>query len=242
MSPPYVIVWDLDKTLGDFSALNGQADQTGSVRILLRPGLAGALDVLSAAGFTHTVLTLATPLYAETVLRAAGLRDRFARVEGLGQRPKGDAAGVADAFGIPERERPHRMFFVGDNHFFDRPDDTGVVFHLELFALERPASAAARLVLRLRELGGGSVRRGFDRLLPSRPWWRVLTPWRPAHQPGQPARVCLPEVGELLLLSRAGYCPVVGFETGPTDGASPDEHTFVPAELVPQVEAELGKR
>src|SRR5262249_61171550 len=122
------------------------------------------LKRLSAAGFVHTILTVAMKRYADVVLHGTGLAGYFARVEGRGERPKGDAAGIAAAFGIPEGQRPHRMLFVGDRLAFDQPADARIVFHLELFALSRAAADFARLVEHLRDLGGGSLRRGFDHL------------------------------------------------------------------------------
>src|SRR5262249_31791755 len=150
LNTPYVIVWDLDLTLGDFSALSRQPDSVDPITVLVRPGLAETLRTLAAADFIHTVLTLATPLYAEIVLRGTGLRRLFERVEGLTQRLKGDAAGLGYALGIPEDERPHRMLFVGDHPLFDAPQDGRVLFHIEPHALSRPAADLARLVLHLR--------------------------------------------------------------------------------------------
>src|SRR5437763_1191128 len=94
LSARHVIVWDLDGTLGRFDALNGQGDSANPVTVRVRPHLREALEALSAAGFRHTLLTLATPLYAELVLHALGVRALFERVEGQGQRGKGDVAGI----------------------------------------------------------------------------------------------------------------------------------------------------
>src|SRR5262245_10675786 len=129
--PRYVIVWDLDNTLGEFTALHVQGECPSPVAVRVRPGLAGALRQLSEAGFVHTLLTLATPLYAEMVLRATGLRPFFSRVDGFGQRGKGDAAGLGNVFGLTAEQRPHRMIFIGDHPLFDEPRDPRVVFHLE---------------------------------------------------------------------------------------------------------------
>jgi hypothetical protein len=240
LNDPYVIVWDLDLTLGDFSALSQQPGSTGPVTVRIRPGMAEALRALSEAGFLHTVLTLATPLYAEIVLRATGLRQFFTRVEGLTQRPKGDAAGIAAELGIGESDRPHRMLFVGDHPFFDAPQDRRVLFHLEPFALTRSADELTRLVLHLRDSGGGSLRQGFDRLVRHRVWWQRLWPMRRAAG-DKPIQRSLPGIGDLLLLACAERCHVIGFCKPPEPGRAPAEHSFVPAEVMAQVEAEQSK-
>jgi hypothetical protein len=237
---PHVIVWDLDRTLGDFSALRQQGESPDPVTVHVRHGLHQALRSLTESGFVHTLLTLATPLYAEIVLRGTGLRPHFALVEGLGQRDKGDAAGIAADLGIAPDERTHRMLFVGDHPLFDEPRDTGVLFHLEPCGLARPAADLARLVLHLRAAGGGSLRHGFDVL--GRPaWWHRFWPPHARRAPGALLRRSVPGVGELVLVARAGACPVIGFADAPDPPAAPAEHSFVPAELLAQVEAELGK-
>src|SRR3954447_20862476 len=91
MGERYLVVWDLDGTLGDFEALERPGAPDAAVRLRVRPGLADALNALCRAGFTHSLLTTATPLYAEVALRGAGLRHLLARAEGRGQRCK-DAA------------------------------------------------------------------------------------------------------------------------------------------------------
>jgi hypothetical protein len=237
VSDPHVIVWDLDNTLGDFSALHRHGDSTAPIRVCLRPGLADALTALSEAGFVHTLLTLATPLYAEVALRGTGLFGYFARVEGVGQRGKGDAAGVGDALGVPEEQRPHRMLFVGDHPLFDEPRDPRVVFHLEPLALTRPAEQLTRLVLHLRDVGDGSLRRGFDRLHGDTPWWRRL--WPVVAGTAGLVRRTVPGAGPVALLRRADACPVVGFVTAPDPPAVAVAHDFVPAELTLRVRASL---
>src|SRR5262249_33593701 len=148
-------------TLGDFSALHERGESADPIRVHVRPGIAEALATLRRAGFTHTLLTLATPLYARVVLRATRLHGAFARVAGVGQGGMGDAAGIAEVLGVTEAQRPHRMLFVGDHPLFDEPRDPRVVFHLEPSGLVRPAEQLTRLVLHLRETGNGSLRDGF---------------------------------------------------------------------------------
>lgn len=240
MRTPHVIVWDLDGTLGEFAILTEKSESTEPVSLRVRPGLPEALRRLTEAGFLHTVLTLATPLYAEVVLRGTGLRPYFLRVEGLGQRGKGDAEGIGDSLGIPDDDRPHRMLFVGDHPLFDAPQDPRVVFHLEPCGLARSADDLARLVLHLRDRGGGSLRRGFDRLAQTGPWWRRAWPFRPRMN-GEPLRRVVPEVGELMLARRSDGPPVIGFAEYPHPSAEPVEHSFVPAELTAQVMAEQVK-
>ncbi len=241
MTKTHVIVWDLDGTLGEFTAVHEQGDSTDPVRVRVRPGLPEALQRLTDEGFVHTVLTLATPLYAEVVLRATGLRQHFLRVEGLGQRIKGDAEGVGDSLGIPDNERPHRMIFVGDHPLFDEPQDPRVVFHLEPCGLCRPADDLTRLVLRLRDGGGGSLARGFDRLSRAGSWWRRFGPFLPRLSE-EPLRRIVAGVGEVMLARRSGGPPVIGFAESPDPPGDPVEHSFAPAELAAQVEAEHTKR
>jgi hypothetical protein len=232
----HVIVWDLDNTLGDFSALQGRGESSQPVRVRLRPGLEEMLHTLSAAGFEHTLLTLATPLYAEAVLRGTGLRRFFARVEGLGMRGKGDAAGIGTALGIPESQRPDRMLFVGDHPLFDEPQDPRVVFHLEPCALIRPAADLGRLVLHLREAGRGSLRQGFERVCSAGSEWRALWPFG-RDGDGAPVRRTVPGVGSLMLVRRPEGCPVIGFASLPEPAGTPRECEFVPAQEVAQVQS-----
>jgi hypothetical protein len=224
----YLIVWDLDGTLGDFSALLNRGNSTEPVTLRVRPGLADTLRELADAGFAHTLLTLATSRYAELALAGAGLRPFFSRVEGVGQRDKGDAAGLGSAMGLSEEDRPHRMLFVGDHPHYDEPRDRRVVFHLEFCTLSRPARELQNLILNLRDGGNGSIRGGFDRLLRQVPWWRQLLR-RP--RPGTPLPRSVPGVGDVVLFDRANGCPVVGFRDPPGVSAKASEHRFVPADF-----------
>jgi hypothetical protein len=225
----HVIVWDLDGTVGDFEALV-KSSSDAPVRVKTRPGLAATLRSLHAAGFAHSLLTMATPTYAAIALRGTGLFEAFERVEGQGQRRKGDAAGVAAAFGIPAEEMPHRLIFVGDRMVFDEPDHPQVVFHLEPFALVRPAQQLERLVVRLRDAGGGSLHEGFRALgLGPRRWQRL---WRRSPLAvGKAARRDVVGLGPLVLLKRQDECPVIGYERGPLPVAAADEHTIIPAQV-----------
>ena len=241
MSRPYVIVWDLDGTIGDFDALHRQGECADPISVRVRPHLAETLQALANEGFVHTVLTRATPLYAEVALRVSGLRHFFVRVEGQGQRDKGDAAGLAKELGIPESELPHRMFFVGDLPVFDEPQDPRVLFHLEPCFRERSARELERLVLHLRQLGDGSLRTGFDLLGNPIRWWQWVIPLTPKMPVGKPVRCVVPDVGQLILMIRNDGCPIVLFENPADPPAEPLAYHFVPAELVPQVRAEMAK-
>jgi hypothetical protein len=236
----HLIVWDLDLTLGEFSALNFGNEPTGEVTVRLRPGVGKMLRKLSEAGFTHTLLTLASPLYAEIALRGTGLRPFFVRVEGLGQRPKGDAAGIAEAFGISEDERPHRMLFVGDHPLFDAPQDPRVVFHLEPQALARPARDLQRLIIHLRDAGAGSFRKGFERIARQRLGWRRLWPFQSRLTLNVPLRRSLSGIGDLLLLACSDRCPVIAFGDVPVLGEPASAHTFDAGDLAAQVQASLA--
>jgi hypothetical protein len=228
---PYVIVWDLDGTLGEFGALERSADAGESVRLQVRAGLAEALRDLRAAGFVHTLLTVASHRYAEMVLQGTGLAPYFDRVEGRGERGKGDAAGIGTLLGLPESAWPDQMLFVGDRLMFDEPQDRRILFHLELCALMRSAEDLRRLVLHLRERGGGSLRRGFDQLGSERAGWRKFWPWSVPLPPGKPVRRSVAGVGDLVLAARADGCPVIGFEKPPEPPCPAAECTVVPGEL-----------
>jgi hypothetical protein len=232
VSAPYVIVWDLDGTLGDFEPLQGRGDDGGPVTVRLRPGLAEALRTLREAGFLHALLTLATPRYAELALRGAELRPFFHCLDGLGQRGKGDAAGLGELLGVTESERPHRMVFVGDHPYHDAPQDSRVLFHLEPLALARPAGELARLLLHLRDLGGGSLRGGFDRL-GRRGLLRRLWPFGGGD--GRPVYRRAAGLGRLVLVRRDEEAPVIGFAERPQTPQAPEERTFVPAEVMAQL-------
>lgn len=218
--PSHLIVWDLDNTLGVFEALEDHQDLDEPVTVLLRPGIEAALESLAAAGFGHTVLTLASPRYAELVLRATGLRHYFLEVAGGGQRFKGDDEGIARAFGIPLDRRPDQMIFVGDHPWNDAPHDHRIVFHLEPTALKRRAQATAELILLLRELGAGSLRAGFDALA------------RASCSPTRIAKVEDQALGTIVLFARDQECPVIGFDRPlAPEATAPQRVTFVPAEV-----------
>jgi hypothetical protein len=235
LEQPYVIVWDLDGTLGEFAEVERLAHSVDPVRLWLRPGLEAALKGLSTAGFRHTVLTVATLPYARLVLHGTGLAGYFDCIEGRDQRPKGDAAGIAAELGIAEAQRPHRMLFIGDRMVFDEPADPGVIFHLELHSLTRPADEFARLVVGLRELGGGSLRQGFDRLGGAAKGWRRFLPRASSMPVNHPVQLTLADLPPLLLLARLRECSVVGFEQPPPPGQAMDERTIVPAEVARQL-------
>jgi hypothetical protein len=221
----YVLVWDLDRTLGLFDSLD-RAQHSTNVTVMLRPGIALALEALSRAGFVHTVLTLATPIYAQLALHGTGLHHRFEEVAGAGQRPKGDVAGIAKRFGIPEAQRGERMLFIGDHPLFDAPTDRSVVFHLELRALWRDAAKLTDLVLALRDEGKGSLREGYDRLL--------------ERSSGAPLRrVAHDRAGPLILLPRQDECPVVVFDDGdePTPNPRGTPITFDPRDVAARLQS-----
>lgn len=237
MSNSYVIVWDLDNTLGEFEQLNCRGDSAEAISVRLRPQLRGALESLQQAGFQHTLLTLSTPIYAEIVLRGCGLRDFFAQVEGYGQRGKGDAAGIATDLGISEADRPHRMLFVGDHPINDEPRDPRVVFHLECFALTRSAMDLARLTLYLRERGEGSLRTGFNRVGQPHHWLARLLPWRNSPPLNRPVECDLPDLDSVLLLQRDNGAPVIGFAQPPEPAREADVVSFVPGDYVREARA-----
>jgi hypothetical protein len=238
---PYVIVWDLDGTVGDFSALHQQGETSNPIVVKVRPEMAETLQALNKAGFIHTLLTRASPLYAEIALRGTGLRPFFALVEGVGQRGKGDAAGIAQVLHIPEKELPHRMFFVGDLPVFDEPQDPRVLFHLEPCCMDRSARELERLVLHLREVGNGSLREGFDLLGNPIRWWQWIVPLSPRMPVNKPIRCSLPDIGQLILMIRHDGCPIILFEHAPPPGTVASDHTLIPAEFVAQIQAEAAK-
>jgi hypothetical protein len=235
---PHVIVWDLDLTLGRFDGLVRRQDGAEPVPVAVRPHLAEALAALGTAGFRHALLTLATPLYADLALRGTGLRDHFTLVEGLGQRGKGDAVGVGAALGVAEADLPHRLLFVGDHPVNDEPRDPRVLFHLEVFAMSRSAKDLAALALALRDLGGGSLREGFEELGRRAPWWRRLWRFGPSLPTDRPVRRSLPGLPPLLLMHRREDCPVIAFARPPDPAVPATETSFVPAAVVSPLRTE----
>jgi hypothetical protein len=175
-------------------------------------------------------LTMATPEYADLALRGTGLREYFERVEGQGQRRKGDVAGLASVFGIPPAEAPSQILFVGDRLVFDEPDDPEVVFHFEPFALARPADQLERLVVHLRTAGNGSLREGFRKIgLGARKWYQLRP--RPPLPVGKPCQRYVRGLGSLILCERQNECPIIGYEETPPPGTNAEEHCFVPAQV-----------
>lgn len=223
MTPPaFLIVWDLDHTIGVFDAMAHLASAHDPVTVQLRPDIEESLERLSAEGFGHTVLTLASRTYAEVILRGTGLRRHFLEVAGLGERVKGDAQGIARTLGMPVDSCHDRMLFVGDHPLFDVPQDPRVVFHFEPYPLRRSAASVAELALVLRARGGGSLRAGFDELV------------GPIDATSQMARVEVDGLGRLLLARRDDGCPIVAFdetELTTTDDDAGTPVTFVPASV-----------
>ncbi len=224
----YVIVWDLDMTMGDFQPFYDAPESDSPVTVSLRPGIIAALKRLQGEGFIHVLLTLATPFAAEVILHAMGVRDLFSAVYGRGQRPKGDAVGIGELYNIGQRQRPHRMIFIGDHPLYDPPQDDRIVFHLEPYALQRPANHFVELLLYLRRQGRGSIGGGFDRALTGRTglWARPTTDV--VAPTGEPVRREVPGLGPVLMLKGPDSCPVIAFEEPPDEEFVSDECVFVP--------------
>lgn len=227
MFNPHIIVWDLDDTIGDFHALEDNCESNSVVSVFTRPGLITTLETLRQLGFINSLLTMATSVYAEIALWGTGLYDLFDRIECRGQRRKGDVEGIATAFGIDTKDCPHQIIFIGDKMVFDEPDNPNVVFHLEPFAMNRPAIELQHLILYLRAVGNGSFREGFSAILrENRKWYRFF---RPISTPmDKPIIRSVPTVGELVLMERNNACPVIGFYKFPNRGNTPDEHKIIP--------------
>jgi hypothetical protein len=108
------------------------------------------------------------------------------------------------------------MLFVGDHPLMDAPrGGGGVVFHIELDALSRPAEHLCALVLALRDGGAGSLARGFDALAD-----------RGESVDGM-RRLALDGVGRLLLIPSETNPPVVAFEEAGRHPSTPV--TFEPS-------------
>jgi hypothetical protein len=241
LSASHVIVWDLDGTLGRFDSLNGLGDSPNPVTIQVRPHLREALEGLIELGFRHVLLTLATPLYAELVLHALGVRQLFDRVEGQGQRGKGDAAGLGTELCIGEEERPHRMLFIGDHPHNDEPRDPRVLFHLEMYGLERSARDLVSLARVLLDLGKGSLLKGFHEIARRRPWWARLWPGRVPLRPNRPERRLVTGLGPLLLMRRSQDCPVIAFARPPEPAVATEQLSFIPVDFAERVRAGLQR-
>ena len=231
-APPYIVVWDLDDTLGNFEALSGKSDASDKVTVYLRPGIEGALCELMRNDFKHVLLTLATRTYAELALRGTGLRDAFSCVEGSGERTKGDVQGIAKSFNLPTEEQPHRMIFVGNHPIFDRPQDSRIVFHFEPHALTRSANELVNLLICLRETGNGSIRQGFNKLrYRSNRWYlRLMMKVKPNDQ--DLTRRKLPTGEEVLLVEHPDGEATVAFSESPDRIESSSAHEFVPSKIL----------
>jgi hypothetical protein len=222
-----VLVWDLDKTLGFFEPLYKSWDRDQPVTIQFRPGIIDTLENLNKQGFTHRLLTLASLPAAQMVLGAAGIRDLFVAIEGIGNRGKGDVSGIGRAHNLTEKQWPHNMLFIGDHPFNDAPVDLRVVFHLEIHALSRPAKQLESLILQLRERGHGSIRRGFDAIEGgSKKWWPFWK--RQSYHSNKPTLRQLPGIEPLALMNGPKICPIIAFERAPEEPQKPEDCTFVP--------------
>ncbi|MDF1664009.1 MAG: hypothetical protein P1V97_19725 [Planctomycetota bacterium] len=95
-----ILVWDLDKTLGFFEPLYKHWNHDLPVTIQFRPGMIQTLRRLKEQGFIHRLLTLASTRAAHIVLEAAGIRELFFAIEGIGLRGKGDVEGIGAEHGL----------------------------------------------------------------------------------------------------------------------------------------------
>lgn len=227
--PDPILVWDLDKTLGFFEPLYKHWDPDSPVTIQFRPGILDLIRQLHKKGFTHRLLTLASPRAAHLILEAAGVRDLFFKIEGIGQRGKGDVAGIALEHGVPEHQWPHQFLFIGDHPFNDCPVDKRVIFHLEINALERPASQLGGLIDALIERGQGSFIRGYQSIASAVPWWKFWQ--RPAFQVNQAMIRSLPGLDPLALMNGPSINPLIAFENEPLNPQEPDLLTFTPNQI-----------
>ena len=223
MSAPYLIVWDLDETLGTFTTIADAPGAGQEATVHLRPGIREAIERLMGEDFIHCVLTLAMPAYAEAALRGTGLRELFLDVAGRGQRPKGDASGLAELFGIPKAQMPERMLFIGDHPWLDPPTDPRVVFHLETRALRRPGRSppSSRWICARR--AGAPSPRATERSTPRETRRRGTSPRRRTGSSPW-AAAC----GSWT--SRRG--PVIAFDDEQAGSEAPhpgETHTFVPS-------------
>ena len=137
-----VIAWDLDETLGRFTALkyglNGQKVPEWESEPGVRFGIRQALEDLARADWTHVVTSYSDRPYADEVLKRANLAPYFNRVftqENIGPVDKGGrkVAGklympVAEHFGLFGDDIGKNLVVVGDLPG-DQPIDTpGLVF------------------------------------------------------------------------------------------------------------------
>ena len=231
MDRKHLLVWDLDGTLGDFSALQNCTDLRQSIEVRLRPGIRACLDTLGAAGFSHTLLTLGQTQYAETVLRGCGLRDAFACVEGHDRRAKADADGLAKLFAISNEQRPHRMLFIGDHPIWDAAEDPRIVFHFEPYGLTRSAQTLAALIFHLRKKGKGSLCLGFDQVLGGRWGWRRLPLLGGKNSSAQVQQRTIPGIGSLQLAQRPQAGPIIAFAAPSEPPIESEQVCFIPADM-----------
>lgn len=231
MTAPYIMVWDLDRTLGVFDGLHGVVPGwTGPVKVELRPELEAALSALSARGWVHRVLTLASPTYARLALEGTGLAQAFERIEGRGERHKGDVAGIALDYELDEACWGDRMFFVGDHMLYDPPRHHRVLFHYEPHALSRSAMDVVGLVEALLEHGEGSLVDGFAAIMRNPGLSVEGRPLRPTRPGYDVARRQITHVADPLIFARRGEDegPVIAFEAPPEKEWTPEVRVITP--------------
>lgn len=229
MTDSPILVWDLDKTLGFFEPLYKHWTPDLPVTIQFRPGIIETLRRLKEQGFTHRLLTLASPRAAHLILEAAGLSDLFFAIEGIGDRGKGDVEGIGAEHGLKKDQWPHQLLFIGDHPFNDCPRDLRVVFHLEINALERPAKQLEGLINELMNRGSGSFSRGYRAIAADCSWWRFWN-W-PVFQGNQPMLRTVAGIDPLALMTGPKINPIIAFEKEPIEPAAPDLLTFIPSRI-----------
>lgn len=169
------ICWDLDHTLvGVFPAL-GRANE-----LVVRPGIAATLEQLARRGYRHYVTTGGTRAYAERVLAATGLRQRFTGIfegaeidAGAGKRYRP----VARSLGLTDAESSQRLIAIGDL-VYDQPADIGgMVFIHQPNGFRTESSVVEGVIGMLEQAGSGDLLTGFQTCLALA---EQGAPWLPA--------------------------------------------------------------
>jgi hypothetical protein len=166
-----IVCWDFDETLGYFRPLEfaflGEVAPASMPPASLKPGIAALLAELT--DFTHVVTTAAIAQYARGILAGQGILQYFAdvlgREHGVFPADGKDYRVVGERFGVPEATLAERLVIVGNDAKRD-PDLRGrpiVMIHDEQMS-DQPAEPLGVVLRALASEGGGSWRRGFERL------------------------------------------------------------------------------
>lgn len=171
------ICWDLDETVGKFSALRynlrGEADTEEAreyreqIPVGLRYGIRDLLIELSDAGYSHYITTSSNRPYVVAALEHTNLTSHFRRVftgKEIGSQWGKLYRPVIEDLGFSDEEAISRMIVVGDAPGDMPTDINGLVFLQMAAGHETDALVIREVLVKLLEEGEGDFAKGFNKM------------------------------------------------------------------------------